>query len=911
MWERLRRRFAGGARRDRFEDELAGELEFHLRMRAEALQRGGLPREEASRRARVALGNPEKIKEDVRDLRSGAWLDPLRQDVRHGLRMLRKHPGVTAAGVASLAVGIGVCTYFFSQFNAMVLRPLPGSRAPRALAASSETFSYPVFERFRDLDAVADAAAAYIGPTPFHVVFDDSNPASEGARIFGHLVSPGYFQVLGVTPAAGRFFDPEAERVGSEAVAVVSDSFWRRRLNADPRAVGRTLRINGRSVTIVGIAPEGFRGVFPVNPADVFVPVAAGPSVAPEPRGGVPRDPEADRFHVVLRLARGVSLSAAEAALDTVARTRGAGRTDLDEETRREGRQVTLLRAGRVGRLTTRQLWLVAGLNGLLVALVLSLACANLAGLLIARAGDRRREMALRMAVGAPRARLIRQLLTESVMLSLAGGAAGLVFSYWLARAAGRVTAAAATPFDMDLRIDPAVCLFTAFAAAAAGVGAGLAPAFSAMRTGGAAVPNRGWPAPLRGHRRFGFRNLFVGYQVAVSVLLLVAAGYLVIGFQRFDGIDPGFDAAGLAMFEIDPPRDGYAPAQADVLFAEIPETLGALGAVAAAAVADRAPLGDVFGSAAGRSDFRVSTGAPAGGAPVLESVARRHVGFGYFATLGVPVVQGREFTKRDHERRCASGADAAAETPVVVNRTAAGRLFGGAPPVGRPLRAAGRRHVVVGVAQDSRPSFLTAEPVPTMFLPLPERCGRPAQAATVLFRGVAGLDSIAAVRRELARSHPDLTTFNLRTVDEHLERFDRMIRFNSSQFGGLGLFGLLLASIGLAGVTAYAVTRRRKEVAVRLALGAKRSDVLRLVLREGVALLAAGALLGGVGAFWLWRSLSSLPADFARVFAVSAGGPLLLVGAPALILCIGFLSCWFPARRATRIDPAATLRAE
>lgn len=877
MWERLRRRFAGGARRDRFESELAGELEFHLQMRAEALQRNGLSREEALRRARVELGNPEKIKEDVRDLRFGAWLDPLLQDLRYGLRMLRKHPGVTAIGVASLAVGIGVCTYFFSQFNAMVLRPLPGSRAPRALAASSETFSYPVFERFRDLAAVADAAAAYIGPTPFHVVFDESDPASEGARIFGHLVSPGYFQVLGVTPAAGRFFDPEAERVGSEAVAVVSDSFWRRRLNADPRAVGRTLRINGRSVTIVGIAPEGFRGVFPVNPADVFVPVTAGPSVAPELRGDVLRDPEADRFHVVLRLARGVSLSGAEAALDTVARTRGAGRTDVDEETRREGRQVTLLRAGRVGRLTTRQLWLVAGLNGLLVALVLSLACANLAGLLIARAGDRRREMALRMAVGAPRARLIRQLLTESVMLSLAGGVAGLVFSYWLVRVAGRVTAATATPFDMDLRIDPAVCLFVAFVAVAAGVGAGL----------------------------------FVGYQVAVSVMLLIVVGYLVIGFQRFNGIDPGFDATGMAMFEIDPPRDGYSPSQADVLFAEIPETLGALGAVAAAAVADRAPLGDVFGSAAGRSDFRVSTGAPAGGAPVLESVARRHVGFGYFATLGVPVVQGREFTKRDHERRCAGGADATTETPVVVNRTAAGRLFGGAPPVGRPLRAAGRRHVVVGVAQDSRPSFLTAEPVPTMFLPLPERCGRPAQAATVLFRGVAGPDSIAAVRRELARSYPDLTTFNLRTVNEHLERFDRMIWFNSNQFGGLGLFGLLLASIGLAGVTAYAVARRRKEVAVRLALGAKRSDVLRLVLREGVALLAAGALFGCVGAFWLSRSLSSLLVDFARVFAVSAGDPLLLAGVLALILCITFPFCWFPARRATRIDPAATLRAE
>ena len=870
------------------------------------------------------------------------FIEPLFQDVRFGLRMLRKRPGVTLIGAASLAVGIGVCTFFFAQFNAMVLRPLPGARAPQELVATRESFSYPTFERFRELEAL-EAAAAYVGPAPFNVAFENG-PDSEsgGARVFGHLVSPDYFSVLGVVPAAGRFFSPETERIGSEAVVVIGDRFWRRRLNADPEAVGRTLHVNGRPATIVGVAPDGFRGVFPVNPADVFLPVTAGGSAAPELQGDVLRDAEADRFQVVARLASGVSMAAAEAALDTVARGRDAASAGVDDEIRREGRQVTLLHAGRVGRLTTRQLWLVVGLNGLLVALVLSLACANLAGLLIARAEDRRREMAFRFAVGAGRGRLIRQLLTECVMLALAGGVAGVFFSWLLVRAAESVTAAAAVPFEMNLRIDPAVCLFVAAVAVAAGVGIGLAPAFAATRRGVTDVLKSGFPASLRGHesaprtarthgavrlgtkrsrkatlggryRRFGFRNLFVGYQVTVSVMLLLVVGYLVIGFQRFSGVDPGFDTAHLTMFEIDPARDGYSPPQAAEMLEEIPERLGALGAVAAAAVAGRAPLGDVFGSAAGRSGFRVSTAASAAGAsPVEESVARRRVGAGYFATLGIPVVRGREFAKRDQER---SEASETTPTPAIVNRTLARRLFGGdgPGPVGQPLRSADRRYVVVGVAQDSRSSFLDADPAPTMFLPFPETRpgGGPPRAATVLVRGVAGLNSIDAARRELARFHPDLTLFNVRTVNEHLERFDRMIWFNSGQFGGLGLFGLALASIGLASVTAHAVARRRKEIGIRRALGARRSDVLRLVLREGAVLAATGAVFGCAGAFLLARSLSSLLADFARMFAASTGDPLLLVGVPTLLIGIVFLFCYVPARRAAGIEPASALRAE
>ena len=915
MWHQIEGWFKRVVRRNAFESDLAEELEFHLRARADMLEQRGWSKEDALRRARVELGNPVKITQDVRDSLFGAWMAPAMHDIHYGLRMLCKRPGVAIAGVMSLAIGMGVCSFFFAQFNAMVLRPLPAARAPQALVATTQSFSYPVFERFRELE-IADDAAAYVGPVPFNVAFENRSALeSNGVRTFGHLVSPNYFSVLGVAPAAGRFFGVESESVGSAATVVISDSLWKHWLSADPGAVGRTLRINGYLATVVGIAPPGFRGVFPVNPADVFLPATSGATIVPELRSDTLQDPEAEMFHVVLRLASGVPPSGAAAALDAVARSGNGDRGgNVADATHREGRQVTLLNAGRVGRLTADQLWMVVGLNGLLVALVLSLACANLAGLLVARGRDREREMAVRAAIGAGRMRLIRQMLTETVVLATAGGIAGVFFSYWLMQVAESVsTAARVTPFEMNLGLDTTVGFFVAVLTLLAGVGVGLVPAFAATRPGIINVLKGGWFEPLRGYRRFGFRNLFVGYQVAVSVMLLLVVGYLVIGFQRFSGIETGLETRDVVMFEIDPVRDGYTEAQADVMFTDIPEGLRVSPVVAAASVAERAPLGEVFGSASGPGGFRMST--TAGAEPrVWETVARQRIGVGYFETLGVPVVQGREFADRDHQGQQPVPPEAETPTPVVLNQMAARRLFGGQVAIGQPLRGEDdETYAVVGIVPDSRASFLNADPMPTAFLPLPDPRFRQGAtgSATVLVRGLRGMDPSDAVREELARFYPDLTMFNTRTLNEHLERFQRMISFNTGQFGGLGIFGLLLASVGLASVTAHAVERRRKEIGIRLAIGAHRLQVFRLVLKEGLVLVAVGTLLGCVGAIWLARLLSSLLVDFARVFAVSAGDPVLLVGVPALLVSITFLFCYFPGRRAMRVDPADTLRTE
>ena len=739
-----------------------------------------------------------------------------------------------------------------------------------------------------------------------------------GERVFGHLVSPEYFEALGVAPAAGRLLSPGTERAGSEPVVVVSERFWRRRLDADPRAIGSTLQVNGQSVTLAGVAGGGFQGVFPTSPAEIFVPVTAGAVLAPELEGDILSDDGAERFQVVARLASGVSMQTAEAAIDTAARTQDVPRL-ADSERRREGWQVRLFSAGRVVRVEPAQLRLILGLNGLLVGLVLSLACANLAGLLLARAGERRREMAVRFALGAGRWRLIRQLLTESVLLALGGGAAGLFFSHWLLRVADSMNALNPLPYEMNFSFGPTVWLFAVSIAVATGIGLGLAPAFAATRDARAGIARSlqgGSQAPLLRYRRFGVRNLFVTYQVAVALMLLLTIGQLAVGYQRFSGIEPGFDTAGLTLFAVDPGRDGHTSAQSAALLDELPDLLAALPEVRSAAVAERPPLAAVAPGA--MSDVRVSTSVEADDVQrTFHPIALEHVGGRYFETLSVPIVRGRTFTEHDF---AGGGAEDAreSETPVVINQTAEQRIFGAGSAVGRRLWVDddGRSYVVVGVVPDVRPGLLNMTPntpVATAFAPIPvARFGSASiQGTTVLVRGMSERSAMAAVRGELRRTHPRLTIFGARTMDEHLERFERIVRIVVGQLAGLSLFGLVLATIGLTGVTSYAVARRRSEIGIRLALGAERPHVLWLVLQEGALLVVAGAVLGAAGAFALSRALSALDPDYAQVLGAFVGDQVLLVGAPMLLVAAALLACAVPAWQTVRIDPASTLRAE
>ena len=696
-------------------------------------------------------------------------------------------------------------------------------------------------------------------------------------------MSPEYFATLGVGPVAGRLFQPDLELPGSAPVVVVSERFWRTRMDADPNAVGRPLRVNGRSATIIGIGPKDFLGVYPINPADLFVPVTAGASMAPE-LGDDAVGSDRESFRILLRLAGGATVAAAEAALDVAT-------ADPDQEAQgldgarpgafalRPGAR--LLPASGLAPIPPEQRAQLFGANVVLLALVLSLACSNLAGLLLARGIRRGREIAIRLAVGASRRRLVRQFLTESVALALAGGVAGVFVAYWLVELyPSTVGLSTSAPAELTTRLDLSVLLFSFAVAVLAGVGFGLVPALVSTRADVATGLKAGPSHRARSHRRLGFRNLFVAYQVAASLMLLLVIGYLVVGYQRSTGLDTGYQTAGLYLFALDPIRDGYSADESVVILNALPRRLSELGAVRAVTLSQRAPFADLLIRPSTR--VWVPTGDDAGTVTMFP-VAEERVGASYFATLGLPIVRGREFMDGDPGTNLAADASPDLDVPIVVNQTAARELFGGVDPIDRRIHAAGRAYFVIGVVQDARSGFMQPEPPPTVFLPLTsEATGRAsAQGTTVVVRGTLASGTIAGIRAEVQSLYPDLAVFNLRTMDGQLDQFNALAQQASMMGAGLGGFGLMLACIGLAGVTTQAVARRRKEIGIRLALGSSRGRVTGLVLKEGVVLVAVGTALGLAGAFVLSRVFSATNAELARLFAVGAGDPVLLVGAP------------------------------
>ena len=837
------------------------------------------------------------------------------RDVVYALRMLASAPGFTAVGVISLTLGIGVCSVFYSEINSLVLRPLPVAQNPEALVALETLSSYPYFERYRDQRSVGASTSAFVGPVPFSLALDAS-AGTKTARVFGHLVSPEYFTTVGVEPARGRFFRAETEKEGTAPVAVISDRLWRGRLNADPQVVGKTLRLNGKNVTVIGVAPKDFLGVFPMAPADLFLPVTSGATVAPELSGGVLHRPDLALFRVVQRLAPGVTPAASEAALDAV--RRHVDDENAVPENERKNRQVRLLSASGMMPMPASQKSTTYTFLAILMGLILSLACTNLANLLLARDGQRRKEIAIRIAVGANRFRLVRQLLTESVLLAVAGGLGSFVFTYWLTNLISTMKLPIPVEFEFNVRPDLSVFLVTLALSVIVGIAFGLTPALATTRADVTPALKEGGLSRLRGYRRFGIRNLLVAYQVASSLMLLLIVGYLVLGYRRTAHVDPGFETAGLYLMELDPAHDGYTAEQSARLLDILPDRIARLSAVRAMTLAEAAPFADFVSVPNARFS------APRAKGDVQRTAVSQRIGAGYFATLGIPLARGREFRQEDLRR--APTANFA--EPALVNQTGAQELFGTEEPIGRRIRdvKTEKSYTVIGIARDLKSGFFASKPVATVFVPMvvdaqasaasdvfaAMNTGARASApgATIVIRG-SGADAIGAVRAELAAIDPHMTVFHTRTMAEQIGEMNSIIQLSSTFYGGIGIFGLILASIGLAGVTAYAVARRSKEIGIRMALGASPGQVLRLVMREGAALVAAGSVVGFAGSILIARALSSLTTQLADAFGASIGDPLLLAGAPLLLAGLAMLACYLPARKATEIDPLRALRQE
>lgn len=834
------------------------------------------------------------------------YLSEMRGDMRYAWRALVKSPGFALVGILSMGLGIGLTTNVYSSKWELIFHELPAANAKHLVMFQESTsddlapVSYYYIEQYREQKGLFAGVAALQTGIPFNVTLQgDLNAKPE--RVFGQLVSPDYFSVLGVQPQRGRVLNPALDKPGDAPVVVISDRFWRSRLNSSPDAIGQTLRLNGQIASIVGITPKDFHGALAINPSELFVPLTVPAALAPELANDVLHQRHAKDFLAILCLAPGVTLESAEAGLDAVTRR-------LDEQDtyslRRfdKGRRSTLLSAGTSVPIPRKFKPVLIGFFVALMGLVIALACLNLANMLMARGANRGKELAIRLSVGASRFRLVRQMISEGLLLSLLGGVAGFALAYGLGVLNAHFTPPATLPTESHSSLDWRATVFAFGAAIVCGLGFSLPPALEATKADLTPGLKEGSTLQLLGYRRFGLRNLLMVIQVAASLTLLLMTGFLVMGINKTSSLQTRFDPRTMVLFSLDPVRDGYRPEKALVLFEKLPEQLKTAGVRSVALAAQPPFSGEMEPTQLTAEDSPESS-------QVLEPVVEETVGAGYFAALNEPLLAGREFEERDQWSQ--ANASKSFALPAVLNESAERKLFGNRNAIGKRVRDDQHSYDVVGVVRDMTDVEGFTQAI--IYLPLtPRNFGRPpARGMTIVVRSDAGADALGAIRNEIAFLDPHLNIFNAQTLGDYLDRSRAALRFSLETYGGIGLFGLVLAAIGLAGVTAYSVAQRRKEIAIRTAVGASKAQVLRLVLREGTALITVGTILGFLGAVGLAKALSALTSLFSDALRVGTDDPRLLVGAPFLLAAVATLACYVPARKSTQIDPIKALREE
>lgn len=826
------------------------------------------------------------------------YLSEMRRDLLYAVRALIKSPGFALVGIISLGLGMGVTTSVFSKTRAQMFRSLPAVAHSEELVMPQNPVSNYYIQQYRAQKGLFAGVAAFQNGVPFNVAIERSGNVKP-ERVFGQLVSPEYFSVLGVKAQRGRLLNPELDKTGDAPAVVITDRFWRNRLGSSPDALGQTLRLNGQPATIVGITPKDFKGVLPSAPTELFVPTTVPAALAPELANDVLNKRGAKVFQAIMRMAPGMTIDSAEAGLDTV--TKRLEQEDSSNPIRADkSRRVTLVDGGKALPIPRALKPVVVGFVAVLTGLVLTIACMNLANMLLARGAARRKELAIRLAVGASRFRLIRQMLSEGILLAMLGGVAGLGFAYWLSMLSSHIKLPQAVPEEVDSGMDWHVLLFTFALAIVCGIGFSLAPALQATRGELAPTLKEGAAIQLRGYRRFGMRNLLVVSQVAGSLMLLLITGFLVMGITKMSNVQTKFDASNMYLLSIDPVRDGYSPEKAEALFEKLPARLKTVGAVRSVTLAADAPF-----SITGRVAQLTTAN------KTIRLVAKETVGAGYFANLSEPMLSGHEFSESDQRSPAREQGDV---LPLVLNESAARGLFGNSNAIGQRLTEDQQPYDVVGVVGDLKNGIPDDDqPASVMYVPLTRRdfASPPAGGMTIMVRSDAGVDALGGIRREIASIDPNLAVFDVRTLAEYLDLSRAAFRLSVDMDGGIGLFGLVLSAIGLAGVTAYAVARRRKEIGIRMALGASKAQVLALVLREGVALVTVGTILGFLGAMALVKMLSALTSVVSDAFNLSTNDPRLLVGAPLLLAALALLACYIPARRSMKIDPVKALRQE
>jgi predicted permease len=893
--------------RSHMERRMADELQFHIQSYVDDLLRAGIAPEEARRRAHAEFGGVEARKEECRDALGLRLLDELVADCRYAYRQLRHSPAFAVVAIASLALGIGANSAIFSLMEAALWKPLSVPEperlqlfswvsGPRVLMNSSSgnwyrtttdgrastSFSYPLFELFKRQQAVFESVFAYQPLGRVTVAIGD-----QPELVRAQLVSGEFYSGLGIRPIAGRAIAPEDDvSGGTETVAVISHGYGLRRFGSHASAVGARIRVNQIPVTIVGVNAPDFTGMEPGDVPDVIMPLGAHPLVTPNRyvRGGsLLNDPDYWWVIVMGRLRRDVTPAQAQSFME-VAFPQAIAAT-LPARPDRDQPQFRLLAGGRgqdnLRESFGRPLWMLAALVGA----VLLIACANVATLLLARAAARHREIGLRLALGASRWRIMRQLLTEGLALGLSGGALGLVLAYWTRSVIPGLLLPSWGTGDLQFTssFDARVLTLTLVVTIATTVLSSMAPIWQSVRAdvnaglkdGGRATMSR--PAALRG------KGLVV-LQVCLSVTLLIGTGLFVRTLSNLREISPGFQPERVLLFTIDPSRARYVSHARLALFERLDEAIGGIAGVQTGSVSQWPLLSGINP----RTRVRLNGRKPG----PADEVSYNNVGRRFFETMGIPILIGRSFDERDRET----------SAPVtVVNQQLVKEFFPNENPIGKTIGNSNRLYEIIGVCGDT--PFGLRAPVSPTFYRLFTQAGelgamtfavRTASSHTVVMNGVR-----AAVRT----IDKDLPVFDVRTQTEQVDALLLRERLFAVLTSGLGGLGLVLASIGIYALLAHGVSRRTNEIGIRLALGAGRRDVLIMILREASSLAALGALIGVVAAAALSRYVRAM------LFGIAPTDPGTLCGAVAIMMLVALLAGWVPARKASRLDPMAALR--
>ena len=821
-------------------------------------------------------------------------MDKLLQDLRYALRLLRKSPGFTLIAVLTLALGIGANTTIFTVVNAVLLRPLPVQDPEQLMAVlGTDARNSTAQQQFLPMSNLnyqdlRDKNDTFAGMAAFTGTGVNLSGAGNPEQLNATLVSNNYFQVLGVRAAAGNTFDPEqAKKQGGYPMVMLSYGLWQRRFGGDRGVVGKTITLNQQPFTVIGVTPKSFQGTFVGPGPDVWIPDAMHDQVLT----GLLKDWFKERRPLIMfafgRLKPGVTREQAEANLQAIAK-----QLARDFPNDNEGRSVRLLPLAQttVGP-NGRELFVKAGAMLMtVVGLVLLIACANLANLLLARGAVRRRELAVRMSLGATKTRLVTLLFSESFLLAFAGAGAGLAVALGFRGALLAFRPPFLRPEDIDLSMDSRVLLFTLGIALLTAFAFGMLPAWQAIRFRLDETLKEGGGRSGSAGGRHTLRSALVVVEVVLSMIALVGSGLFLSSLHNAERIDPGFETRNMLVMNFDLGAQNYTPEQGQEFYRRLMERLRAIPQVAGASVGSAGPLAGglsrtVFPEGVDASDRRNG---------ILTAV--NQVDTEYFKTTGTSLLRGRQFQETDRE-----GAPLVA----VVNQAFADKFFPNQDPLGKRFRCWGETWIleIVGVARTAKINTLGEDPTPAFYLPILQHY---TSAVTLHVRTngdpMAALPTVRSAVQELDRQLP---LVQVQTISQLLDQALWAARFGASLLLIFGLLALTLAALGIYGVMSYNVQQRRQELGIRMALGAQKRDVLRLVLGQGLWLAGGGAVAGLVLAFFMARGISAL------LFGVQALDPATFAGVPLLLISVALLACYVPARRATKVDPIVALRYE